>query len=56
MDATRQRRTKSLARQHWYAHWRLLRFACHLGFVARRANHGLLKTSFPTVKTLAARI
>jgi hypothetical protein len=32
MDATRQRRCKSTAHQQWYAYWRLVRFAQHLGF------------------------
>jgi hypothetical protein len=56
MDATRQRRTKSLARQHWYAHWRLLRFACHLGFVPNMGGRGLPEPSLRNVKTVAARI
>jgi hypothetical protein len=32
MDATRPRRQRDSARQSWYARWRLLRFARHLGF------------------------
>jgi hypothetical protein len=32
MDATRTRRTRDGARQRWYAFWRSLRFARHLGF------------------------
>ena len=32
MDATRRRRTRDCARQCWYARWRALRFARHLGF------------------------
>jgi hypothetical protein len=32
MDATRSRRTRGDARQHWYAAWRTQRFARHLGF------------------------
>jgi hypothetical protein len=35
MDATRQRRVKGVARQHWYAHWRQVRFAHHMGFVVK---------------------
>jgi hypothetical protein len=35
MDATRQRRVKGVARQQWYAHWRLVRFAHHMGFVVK---------------------
>ena len=35
MDATRQRRVKSYGRQQWYAHWRQVRFAHHMGFVAK---------------------
>jgi hypothetical protein len=33
MDATRSRRSRDDARQRWYARWRALRFARHLGFV-----------------------
>ncbi len=33
MDATRYRRVKSAIHQQWYARWRLLRFASHLGFL-----------------------
>jgi hypothetical protein len=32
MDATRSRRIRDSARQSWYAHWRSVRFARHLGF------------------------
>ena len=32
MDATRPRRSRDCARQRWYAYWRSLRFARHLGF------------------------
>ena len=32
MDATRSRRTRDAARQHWYAEFRAYRFARHLGF------------------------
>ncbi len=32
MDATRPRRTRNSARQNWYAHWRSVRFARHMGF------------------------
>src|SRR5262249_6941432 len=32
MDATRSRRIHDSARQSWYAHWRSVRFARHLGF------------------------
>jgi hypothetical protein len=32
MDATRPRRSRDHARQRWYAYWRSVRFACHLGF------------------------
>lgn len=32
MDATRPRRSRDCARQRWYAFWRSLRFARHLGF------------------------
>jgi hypothetical protein len=32
MDATRPRRSRDSARQDWYARWRCLRFARHLGF------------------------
>ncbi len=32
MDATRTRRTRDVARQRWYARWRAVRFARHLGF------------------------
>jgi hypothetical protein len=32
MDATRSRRCRDSARQHWYAYWRSLRFARHFGF------------------------
>ncbi len=32
MDATRLRRTRDPARRGWYAHWRCVRFARHLGF------------------------
>jgi hypothetical protein len=32
MDATRSRRSRDSARQGWYAHWRSVRFARHLGF------------------------
>jgi hypothetical protein len=34
MDATRSRRTRDDARQRWYARWRSLRFARHLGFTS----------------------
>ena len=37
MDATRGRRTRDCARQRWYAYWRSLRFARHLGFTPRTA-------------------
>lgn len=33
MDATRYRRIKSTVHQQWYARWRLVRFASHLGFL-----------------------
>lgn len=33
MDATRSRRLKSPVHQQWYAGWRLVRFASHLGFL-----------------------
>ncbi len=33
MDATRSRRVKSPVHQQWYAGWRLVRFASHLGFM-----------------------
>jgi len=33
MDATRSRRTRDRARQHWYAEFRSFRFARHLGFI-----------------------
>jgi hypothetical protein len=32
MDATRPRRSRDYPRQRWYARWRSLRFARHLGF------------------------
>ncbi len=32
MDATRPRRIRDSARQGWYAFWRSVRFARHLGF------------------------
>ncbi len=32
MDATRSRRTHDQVRCRWYAHWRTLRFADHMGF------------------------
>jgi hypothetical protein len=32
MDATRSRRIRDSARQGWYALWRSVRFARHLGF------------------------
>jgi hypothetical protein len=32
MDATRPRRSRDSARRGWYARWRCLRFARHLGF------------------------
>jgi hypothetical protein len=32
MDATRPRRLRDSARQGWYARWRSVRFARHLGF------------------------
>jgi hypothetical protein len=32
MDATRRRRIRDSARQGWYALWRSVRFARHLGF------------------------
>jgi hypothetical protein len=35
MDATRARRTKDRARQHWYARHRQRRFARFLGFVGK---------------------
>jgi hypothetical protein len=35
VDATRHRRINGLARQRWYARWRLVRFARHLGFLAK---------------------
>jgi hypothetical protein len=35
MDATRRRRTTDAHRQRWYARWRCVRFARHLGFAAR---------------------
>jgi hypothetical protein len=35
MDATRVRRTKSMARRTWYAHWRQLRFARYMGVINR---------------------
>jgi hypothetical protein len=34
MDATRPRRHRDDARQRWYAYWRSVRFACHLGFAS----------------------
>jgi hypothetical protein len=39
MDATRSRRTRSSARQRWYAAWRARRFARHLGFAPTPATH-----------------
>jgi len=39
MDATRPRRSRDCTRQRWYAYWRALRFARHLGF-APAAPHG----------------
>jgi hypothetical protein len=33
MDATRSRRSRDFPRQRWYARWRSLRFARHLGFL-----------------------
>jgi hypothetical protein len=41
VDGTRQRRTKSAAHRHWYAHWRLVRFAHHLGFPVTKESRGL---------------
>gem|GEM_PF-3149819 len=35
MDATRVRRTRSMARWIWYAHWRQLRFARFMGVINR---------------------
>jgi hypothetical protein len=32
MDATRLRRTRDDARLRWYARWRSIRFARHMGF------------------------
>jgi hypothetical protein len=37
MDATRPRRRRDDARQRWYAFWRSLRFARHLGFAPPHA-------------------
>lgn len=37
MDATRPRRLRDSARQDWYARWRCLRFARHLGFPSTTA-------------------
>jgi hypothetical protein len=34
MDGTRPRRTLDRARRDWYSHWRSVRFARHLGFLA----------------------
>jgi hypothetical protein len=42
MDAKRQRRVKSYGRQQWYAHWRQVRFANHMGFVAKIEISGFL--------------
>ena len=56
MDATRQRRVKGVARRQWYAHWRLVRFAHHLGFVARMEIYGLPEFLFRIVKSAAAPI
>ena len=55
MDATRQRRCKSSAHQQWYAYWRLIRFAHHLGFgnqASRAAAGGFLARPVPAT-TLA---
>jgi len=41
VDGTRQRRVNGPARQRWYAPWRLVRLAHHLGFPAREERHGL---------------
>jgi len=38
VDATRHRRIRDAARQQWYAHWRLVRFARHFGFVAKASR------------------
>ena len=56
MDATRRRRVKCVARQQWYAHWRLVRFAHHLGFVAKRQILGRPEFSFRFVKCAEAPI
>jgi hypothetical protein len=37
MDATRARRNRDSLRRRWYAYWRTLRFARHLGFAPRRS-------------------
>jgi hypothetical protein len=41
MDATRPRRTRSFARQRWYANWRSRRFARRLGFPPTAAAHNM---------------
>ena len=56
MDATRQRRVKGVARQQWYAYCRLVRFARHLGFVAKSEVRGLSEFSFRIVKSSEAPI
>jgi hypothetical protein len=38
MDATRPRRIRDNARHVWYAHWRSIRFARHLGFPSALAS------------------
>lgn len=38
MDATRYRRSKSAVHQQWYARWRLVRFASHLGFLQQQVS------------------
>jgi hypothetical protein len=56
MDATRQRRVNGAIRRQWYAHWRLVRFARHLGFVAKTEILGLPEFSFRIVKSAEAPI
>ena len=47
MDATRARRTRDRVRQAWYARWRQLRFARHLGFASDTSRYGRLAGTGP---------
>lgn len=54
MDGTRARRTHDAVRARWYAHWRSVRFADHMGFC--QAGPPPVGRGSPSPRTIARRI